>query len=529
MFKKSVFTMCLTALLVLGIAAASFADPGKGKGHWNSNGKGKWKVIQLTDVETHWAEQPIRAMGLQGIILGYPDSSFRPEIPVTKFEAIMMISKASGFNGSYDTNRSWDSKVPQWMSECLDYAVSKGILSDSEADGLKGGEPAKRYEVAVWALRAMNLDQYDQLSFQDLNEIPNYARPYVGGMFRHRYMIGYPGNVFQPNKPVTRAELAAVLYRIMLEHPADNIVYRVVKGEVDKVSSSSIEIEGKTYNVTEDSDIFVDGKRAELDDVKVDARVTAYVDQDNRVTLLYARNNGDGDEEDEDDDNNLVLKSLTPADGSDDVDTDTRELVVKFDVEIKAVDDLQSVKEGIRVRNVTDSEDVDIDEVSMDGRDLTIELEDSLKSDKTYRVIIDSNIIEAKDSGWNFKGISGSGWEFSTVDSFKIVELTPRNGVSNVDGANTKVLRARFSSDIEVISGKDLLGAVKVYNKSDNDYVDIHKVEIDEDTLIITLEDTLERGDTFEVTIKADYLEEEHSGDNFEGIASGDWRFSASN
>ncbi|HBC93145.1 MAG TPA: hypothetical protein DCZ10_09695, partial [Pelotomaculum sp.] len=83
---------------------------------------------------------------------------------------------------------------------------------------------AKRYQVAVWAARAMGLEVDDRLTFEDTDEIPFYARPYVGGMCTNRFMIGYPGNIFQPNKSVTRAELAMVLYRIMLaqDNGSDN-------------------------------------------------------------------------------------------------------------------------------------------------------------------------------------------------------------------------------------------------------------------------------------------------------------------
>jgi len=203
--------------------------------------------------------------------------------------------------------------------------------------------------------------------------------------------------------------------------------------------------------------------------------------------------------------------------------------VARFNTEIRAVYDLQRVKEGIRVRNVTDGRDVDLDWVSINGGDLSIRMRNSLESNKTYRVTMDSNIIEATGSGQNFEGISGSQWEFSTIQGIKVIDLTPRNGAGDVDGVNTRVLQARFNRNIQVIPGRDLLNAVKVYNRSHNNYVDIHKVEIDQDTLLITLDETLARGDTFEVTIMADYFEAVYGGENFAGINGSDWRFSTRN
>ncbi len=465
MFKKGGITLLLAAVLVLVMAGASLASPGHGNG--NGNSKGKWqikvqgnvKTKQLTDVSYHWAEQPVRFMITQGIITGYPDFTFRPNNPVTKYEAIMMISRASGFDGTAGEDFDLDESVPGWMRECMNYAVEEEILTEAEAERFKGWEPAKRYEVAVWAARAIGLEEDGRTSFVDNEDIPYYAMTYIVGMCKNNYMIGYPGNIFQPNRPVTRAEMASIIYRIML-------------AEAD---------------VDDDTDI------------------------------------GDTGAE-------LEIVSLNPADGSDDVDVDTTRLTVRFNVAIEAADDMESVMDGIKVENVTEDEDVDIDEVSINGRYLYITLEDSLSDDKTYRVTIDEGIIEAEDSGENFDGLDGSEWEFSTGDAeeeedLEIVSLSPADGEDDVDGPDTQVLKAEFSDDIQAVYGRDLDNAVRVYNKTEKEYVDLDSIEIEDDTLVITLEEPLAEDSVFEVVIKADYLEEADSGDNFEGLAGADWRF----
>jgi hypothetical protein len=161
MKRKGLLTLALAVVLVLSLAVSAYAGPGKGKGKTKFKpDNSKFKIIQLQDVKSHWAEQPILWMCGQGILTGYPDLTFRPNTPVTKFEAVMMISKASGFDGSvkFNQGRSWSRDVPSWMEECLDYAVDEGILTEDEAADLKGWTPAKRYEVAVWAARAMGVD-----------------------------------------------------------------------------------------------------------------------------------------------------------------------------------------------------------------------------------------------------------------------------------------------------------------------------------------------------------------------------------
>lgn len=443
MFRKSALTVFLVLLLVLGLAATAFANPGKGNNKgWKFKAKNNWKAVELSDIGSHWAEQSIRQMSSIGIISGYPDRTFNPNSPVSKYEALMMICRAAGFDP--DPDQSWEKNC----KDCLEFAVDEGILDDD--DDFAGWKPAKRYEVAVWSARAMGLDEDDEeLSFLDIYDMPAYAKPFICVMYKHKYMVGYPGMFFQPNSPVTRAQMASILYRMMLATPYSN-----------------------------------------------------------------------------DDDSALRLSGLDPGDGEDNVDPDTDVLVATFNMDIQAIDDLQDVKDGIKVKNVTDNEYVDIYRVSISGRVLTIGLEDSLESNCKYRVTISKNIIESK-KGEKFDGISGADWEFSTYDvdeDLRLVSLDPGDGDSNVD-PDTNVLRATFNNDISVISGKSLLDAAKVYNVSRDRYEDVHKVEINNDTLVITLEDDLGSGYTFEVTIRSGYLEDEDTGYDFKGIAGKDWRF----
>lgn len=566
--SKKLLTLLLALVMVLGLATASQAAPWKEKSNKKFFQKKIYRPVTVTDVGSHWAQEPIKVMTSYGIILGYPDQTFRPNASVSINEAIMMISRAAGFEVSTTTSgqSSYDG-FPGWMQDCIEFALDEGIVEESELDDLNGNQAAKRYQVAIWATRAMGLEVDDQLTFADTNEIPFYARPYVGGMCANQFMIGYPGNIFQPNKAVSRAELAMVLYRIMLAQDNDgNSDNNSQDLQIQTLSplDGSYSVDPDTNELTvkfnedisavEDIDDVMDGitvrnitddEDVDIDEVAISGRTLTITledvlenDKTYRVTIssgiIESEDSGEnftglsGTEwqfatSDDDNVSDLEIESLEPEDGSDSVEPNTNELVAEFNEDICAVEDLDDVMDGITVRNVTDGEDVDIDEISVSGSTLTISLEDSLEQGKTYRVTIEEGIIESEDSGEEFAGISGSAWQFATNDIFDIEKLTPEDGAVNVEV--TDVLEAGFSGDIKVISGKNLLGAVRVYNKTDNVQVDIDKVEINGDTLTITLEDLLEEDSTFEVTIKAGYLEDEDTGVDFAGLAGSDWRF----
>ncbi len=46
--------------------------------------------------ETHWAYQSIKFLTEVGVVVGYPDGSYKPDIPVTRAEFASMAIKALG-------------------------------------------------------------------------------------------------------------------------------------------------------------------------------------------------------------------------------------------------------------------------------------------------------------------------------------------------------------------------------------------------------------------------------------------------
>ncbi|WP_066638219.1 S-layer homology domain-containing protein [Desulfolucanica intricata] len=428
MFKRGLTLLLIFAVLLLAFSTAAFAEPGKNQEKYEikakvelkGNGFHFNKEFKFKDVNNHWAVPQIRAIYMQGIVRGYPDFTFRPENPVTKNEALLMICRAVGFDkDDYDAEDEWDN-VPDWMQECIDFAVNeKGILDDNEANNFKGDTPAKRYEVAIWAAKAAGLDSYNVVNFADLQDIPYFARPYIGSMFRCGYMIGYPGNIFQPNKPIKRAEIAALIFNMLGDF--DGFVnYRVVKGTVEDINldNDTITVESvygneKTYDITGDTEIFINRVNADLEDVGEGAAVVLYVKSNSNVLYLYAREADEAKSKEV-----LAVKRFVPADGKDDVDPSIDELKVEFEQDIKVVDDLKEIAKNIKIRAQENNEVVNIsyridkNDLEIDGDTLIINV--NLDYDTKYTVKINDGVIRAEDSG-NIVNDDIS-WSFTTEE-----------------------------------------------------------------------------------------------------------------
>lgn len=80
----------------------------------------------LTDISGHWAEQKIRNLVNEGVIIGYPDLTFQPDTPITRAEVAMILShlnqsKEQSGNPSEAVIRNYTdmNAIPDWAKKAI--------------------------------------------------------------------------------------------------------------------------------------------------------------------------------------------------------------------------------------------------------------------------------------------------------------------------------------------------------------------------------------------------------------------------
>lgn len=324
MFKfKKIAIALLTVVMVLNLAAAgAFAKPPEGKeNHGGAHGKAHLKVT-FSDVNGHWAEEYMSAMNVQGIINGYGDATFRPDNSVTQDEAITMIARILKLDVNINAvvvpeAIKADAKIALWAKPYVAMALQRGILNTEDLKNFSSYKEAQRYEVAAWLARALGLDgeaanaMNSALPYVDSYNVPGWAKGYIWVISDQGIMVGYPGKYFHPNKGILRAEMAAMLSRIM-NRVAGQLDLQPVKGVVQEVygggapsvtltvygnrhiSNLPVAIEPakvKTVTIPMDDDalVYINGKKAELSDLEKGYRATVLVQQDGQAAMIMAR------------------------------------------------------------------------------------------------------------------------------------------------------------------------------------------------------------------------------------------------
>ena len=169
----------------------------------------------FNDMSGHWSYADVRILAEKGIINGFEDGSFRPEEKVTRAEFVKMIVSAFNVENSGDSAVFGDVQKDMWYFNYIDAAASAGLVG-----GFGGNfEPDKeitREDVAVILYRLLNKmgkAPFGTFWFDDEETISAYSTDAVMALSGAGIIKGY-NNKFAPKDSTKRCEAATLIVRL---------------------------------------------------------------------------------------------------------------------------------------------------------------------------------------------------------------------------------------------------------------------------------------------------------------------------
>lgn len=183
------------------------------------------------DVEQHWGKTAIEWLAMRSIADGMEEGLFMPEEPLTRAQFVKLLLEAgispkaepaaasaapAGFN---------DVGEDHWAKSWIAQASVSG-LADGVGDGrFEPDRPLTRAEMMALVVRAADArEEAESLGetqaasllspYADSGELASWAAPYVALAVQKGWMEG-DGGLLKPAGRTTRAEAAAVLYRLL--------------------------------------------------------------------------------------------------------------------------------------------------------------------------------------------------------------------------------------------------------------------------------------------------------------------------
>lgn len=291
-FKKTVISG-LTLAMLAGGASAAFAD-GRGKDkdrdkdrdkdlkviqtQWNNKEANVNLNIRLTfddlkgkDVE--WAQRYIASLASKRVFEGYEDGTFKPRQTISRIEAITAAVRLMGLRDQAESadakasnlNFKDADKIKQkypWAVGYVAVALQNDLFTEND-DAVQPEKEADRLWATTLLVKALKLQDEAKskmnakLPFADADKIPAGSVGYVAVALEHKLIDGYDDNTFRPNKPVTRAELAALLDRTGTQLPDQTSVKGEVTGAVANNLLPIKTANNAAINVELDPNVFV--------------------------------------------------------------------------------------------------------------------------------------------------------------------------------------------------------------------------------------------------------------------------------
>ncbi|QUH25269.1 S-layer homology domain-containing protein [Serpentinicella alkaliphila] len=203
-----------------GSNGGNASNGGNGSDGWGTNIEKPVEKPIPWDIKDHWAKNCILWLIEKGIITGYEDGTIRPNNYITRAETAALLARAFKLETSDKLYSGYLDPIPYWARGYILALTEQEIFIGSPANGgrvfMANAFITREQTVAVF-IRAFSLclEEEVELGFIDKDEISEWALDYVKAGVGNRILNGYPDNTLRPKNSITRAEVFAILCRLL--------------------------------------------------------------------------------------------------------------------------------------------------------------------------------------------------------------------------------------------------------------------------------------------------------------------------
>ncbi|MBS4008184.1 MAG: S-layer homology domain-containing protein [Clostridium sp.] len=175
----------------------------------------------LTDIADHWGRGSIKTLTGMGILSGFPDGSFNPNANVTRAEFVSMLTRALGLEAKPKAAARF-TDATGWAQGAIGAAAEAGLVAGYADGTFAGSRLITRAEMTVILQRVIRkglvpVNWSVGTDFADVQVLPAWAADGISTASRAGLVRGFQDRTFRPGSATTRAEAAAMLYRLVAE------------------------------------------------------------------------------------------------------------------------------------------------------------------------------------------------------------------------------------------------------------------------------------------------------------------------
>lgn len=271
-------------------------------------------AFQFPDVsENHWAASQIDELSDKGVIVGYPDGTFKPDDNVTRAEFASMAIRALGQEHASVAQpvNFTDIDSEYWAYDSIQKALYFELISCSqEGDVFRPDDTVTREESMTVAVNALTTEQISEAKakevlskYADAASIPQSFLIPAGKAEILDMIVVMPADdkkaSLEPTRPATRAEVAAILYNMMEQaklNPNAKLAEAMRKKTGEGVVIENATVQGSVGVIPEGTIVpvqltkYVSSQSSQAGDLYIAVAPQNYITKDNYI-LVYKGSN----------------------------------------------------------------------------------------------------------------------------------------------------------------------------------------------------------------------------------------------
>ncbi len=176
--------------------------------------------VTLNDIPNTAAGTAIRSLVSRGILAGMGNDKFQGELPITRAMVSAVLMRISVDKNINTQTKFTDVKAGDWFNEAVMWAAGNGLFVGYPDGSFKPNKFVSRQELALilqkfLALHGINMDEVKTWTYNDLDKIPAWSKDAVVAMAKIALVNGQTDTMYNPESEFTREELAVMLYNII--------------------------------------------------------------------------------------------------------------------------------------------------------------------------------------------------------------------------------------------------------------------------------------------------------------------------
>lgn len=185
-------------------------------------------TTELCDIDGNWAYKYIETLYNEKVITGERLSDgklyYKPFDYVTRTQMAVLLTKSLKLDVDLYTNVELEFEdkddIPDWALPYVKAVVGEKIINGSKMGDKIYFFPKNnitRAEIFTTVGRILEASTDTQCSFSDRNEIPTWAVGYIDALYEKGIVNGYSDNLLKPLSNVTKAEISKILVKALFE------------------------------------------------------------------------------------------------------------------------------------------------------------------------------------------------------------------------------------------------------------------------------------------------------------------------